>query len=210
MTARFVDFAVDPVTLARRLLGQRLVRVLDGERVAGRIVEVEAYLGVSDRAAHSRGGHRSARNESMFCAGGHLYVYFTYGMHWCANVVCGAVDEPVAVLLRAVEPEEGLESMARRRPKVCRETDLCSGPARLAQAFGIDGTLDRIDLRTSNVMWIERIRRRAVSSRLVVRGPRIGVGYAGDWASRPLRFHLRDNPHVSGPRRSGGERSGSK
>ena len=100
--------AVDPEKLARRLLGQRLVRTLgDGTRLAGIIVETEAYLGVRDRAAHSFGGRRTPRNESMFARPGTAYVYFTYGMHHCVNVVCGRRDEPVAVLIRALEPVEG-------------------------------------------------------------------------------------------------------
>ena len=96
---RFDDFERDSATVARRLLGQRLVRIVDGQRLAGTIVEVEAYLGEVDRAAHSFGGRRTQRNESMYLAGGHAYVYFIYGMHFCMNVVCGRVDQPIAVLL---------------------------------------------------------------------------------------------------------------
>lgn len=102
--------------LAPALVGMVLVRVLEsGERLSGRIVETEAYLGVKDRAAHSYGGRRTARNEAMYARAGTAYVYFTYGMHFCVNVVCGREDEPVAVLLRALEPLEGLEAMARNR-----------------------------------------------------------------------------------------------
>ena len=131
---RFTDFGRDPVTTARRLLGQRLVRVIDGQRIAGLIVEVEAYLGEKDRAAHTYGGRRTDRNASMYLAGGHIYVYFVYGMHHCANVVCGREDEGVAVLLRGLEPTEGLESMYARRTRARTPRDLCSGPAKLSQA----------------------------------------------------------------------------
>jgi DNA-3-methyladenine glycosylase len=103
---RFTAMDGDPITVARRLLGQRLVRVTDGIRLAGTIVEVEAYLGAEDRAAHTFGGRRTARNESMYLPGGHAYIYFTYGAHFCLNVVCGQRDEGVAVLIRALEPTE--------------------------------------------------------------------------------------------------------
>ncbi|MHC4946934.1 MAG: DNA-3-methyladenine glycosylase [Planctomycetota bacterium] len=195
MARRFAAFRDDPVTVARALLGQTLVRVLAGQRLAGRIVEVEAYLGAVDRAAHTWGGRRTPRNESMYLPGGHAYVYFTYGMHHCLNVVCGARDEGVAVLLRALEPAEGTEAMFARRRAARRETDLCSGPARLTQALAIDRALDGIDLRTSGELFIERRSRPA--GRRVVASPRVGVDYAGAWARRHLRFHLAGNPHCS-------------
>ena len=197
---RFEDFGRDPVTLARRLLGQRLVRVLDGRRLAGRIVEVEAYLGAKDRAAHSYGGRRTPRNESMYLEGGHAYVYFVYGMHYCMNVVCGKADEAVAVLIRALEPCEGLNAMAQRRPAARRESQLCAGPACLTAALGVDRALDGIDLHRDRRLWIERLRERALPSRAIVATPRIGVDYAGAWSRRRLRFLIRDNPCVSGPR----------
>jgi len=197
MTERFIRFEDDPVTVARRLLGQHLVRVLAGERLGGTIVEVEAYLGVEDRAAHTFGGRRTPRNESMYLPGGHLYVYFTYGLHHCMNVVCGQPDVGVAVLIRAIEPTEGLDTIRARRPKARRDTDLCSGPARLTQALGVDRSLDGLDLRTDARLAIERLRGRAHAARDVAVTPRIGVDYAGRWARKPLRFHLRGNPHVS-------------
>lgn len=209
------DFATDPKRLARALLGQRLVRILDdGARLAGIIVETEAYLGERDRAAHSFGGRRTARNESMYQRPGTAYVYFTYGMHFCMNVVCGSEGEPVAVLLRALMPVEGLDEMRRHRSgkrrrgaAPLRDTDLCSGPAKLCQALRIDRALDGEDLVASPRLFIERaageggradadggveIRRRDVA-----RSARVGVSYAGEWAARPLRWFLSGNPHVS-------------
>lgn len=202
---RRADFAIDPRSLARGLLGQRLVRVLDaGVRLSGVIVETEAYLGVRDRAAHSFGGRRSARNESMYQKPGTAYVYFTYGMHFCMNVVCGAEGDPVAVLLRALMPEEGLEEMrlartGRRRPGAApvRETDLCSGPAKLCQALRIDRSLDGEDLVASSRLFIERTGSARAGARRVSRSARVGVGYAGEWAARPLRWFVSGNPHVS-------------
>jgi DNA-3-methyladenine glycosylase len=194
---RFLEYAVDPRTLARRLLGQRLVRVIDGERHAGIIVETEAYLGAIDRAAHTHGGRRTARNESMYLPGGHAYVYFTYGMHDCMNVVAGEADEGVAVLLRALDPTEGLTAMRARRFAARSDRDLCSGPARLTQALVIDRELDGEDLRTSERLFIERLRRRALPAARIGEGPRVGVAYAGEWAEQRLRYWVRGNVHVS-------------
>ncbi len=195
-----VFYRRDPVSLAHDLLGKRLVRVVDGARVSGRIVEVEAYLGVPDRAAHTYQGRRTARNESMWGDAGHAYVYFTYGMHHCMNVVAGTKDEPVAVLLRALEPDEGLSVMQGRRRKKkesLRETDLCSGPAKLCQALAIDRELDGVDLVTSKAVLIEGTTDCDPARTTITTSPRIGVAYAGEWAKKPLRFFFQNNPHVS-------------
>ncbi len=124
MSTVFKAYGADPQTVARNLLGQRLVRVDDGRRLAGVIVEVEAYLGLRDRAAHTYGGRRTARNESMYLGGGYAYVYFTYGMHHCLNVVCGGRGDGTAILLRAIEPTEGLEVMFARRAAARHTRDL--------------------------------------------------------------------------------------
>jgi DNA-3-methyladenine glycosylase len=200
---RFTGYASDPVTIARRLLGQRLVRIFDGERLAGTIVEVEAYLGSEDRAAHTWAGRRTPRNESMYLPGGHAYVYFTYGMHYCLNVVCGEKDEGVAVLLRALEPVEGHESMAIARPRARSIAQLCSGPAKLTQALRIDRDLDGENLLTSEQLFIEQVSRRSLADRSLGISARIGVDYAGEWAARPLRFFVLGNPYVSRPPRRG-------
>lgn len=188
-------FRRDAVTVARSLLGQRLVHVSGGVRTAGIIVETEAYLGRVDKAAHSYRG-RTARNASMFAEGGHAYVYFIYGMHFCMNVVAGREDDPVAVLLRALEPAEGLERMRERRPAARRDRDLCSGPGKLCQAMAIDGSLDGEDLVRSGHLFVERLRHRAHPSRHIRVTHRVGVGYAEEWAAEPLRFHL-ESEHVS-------------
>lgn len=115
----------------------------------GRVVEVEAYKGADDPGSHGYRG-MTPRNEVMFGPAGHLYVYFTYGMHWCANVVCGADGECSAVLLRAVTPLEGLDGMRERRPAARHDRDLCSGPAKFTSAFGIDGNHNGADLVTAD------------------------------------------------------------
>ena len=192
LTRRF--YRRDSETVARALLGQKLVRMVDGRRIAGLIVETEAYLGLPDMAAHTYGGRRTPRNETMWGDAGHLYVYFTYGMHHCANVVAGRAGDPVAVLLRALDPVENLDAMRRRRR---RGVDLCSGPARLCQALAIDRTLDGLDLVNGRSLFIEPQRRSSTLQRRVVTAPRIGIAFAGPWARKPLRFYIRDNPHVS-------------
>lgn len=208
-------YARDAAGLARALLGQVLVRVLDdGTRLTGRIVETEAYLGEVDRAAHTYGGRRTARNATMWGPAGHAYVYFIYGLHHCMNVVAGRAEEPVAVLIRALEPLEGLANMrafraGRIRAARLRDTDLCSGPAKLAQALRLDRALDGADLVTGDALFLERGARVAPAG--VIATPRIGVAYAGDWAAAPLRFHIAGNPHVSrsgGPAAAGSPRPG--
>ena len=188
----------DAASLARVLLGQRLVRIHDGQRLAGTIVETEAYLGVHDWASHTFGGRRTPRVEAMWGPPGTAYVYFTYGMHHCVNVTAENPDDPgnpEAVLIRALEPTEGLADMRTRRIKAKRDTDLCSGPAKLTQALAIDRSLDGTDLLTAPHFSIEA--GAAVPEGKIVATPRIGIASAGDWVDRPLRFFIAGNPHVS-------------
>jgi DNA-3-methyladenine glycosylase len=185
--------------VARDLLGRYLVRDLGGQRLVLRLVETEAYLGARDRASHAWNGRRTARTETMYLEGGHAYVYFVYGMHWCLNAVTGPRDHAEAVLLRAGEPVAGEAAMRRRRGLAAgaRAGEIAGGPARLCQALGID--------RLSNgaALWRGDLRlcagEPAGDSGIAV-APRVGVAYAGEAAAWPLRFALRGNPHVSRPR----------
>jgi DNA-3-methyladenine glycosylase len=181
-------FRRDPREVAPALLNKILAGP-DGRR--GRIVEVEAYCGADDPAAHSYRG-RTQRNASMFGPAGHLYVYFTYGMHWCANVVCGEVGEGVGVLLRALEPVAGLEAMRAARPKARTDRDLCRGPARLAQAMGITGVHDGLSVRSGPYRVLED---GVPPPDLPTAGPRIGISVAVD---APWRWHVPGNRYVSG------------
>ncbi|MEM1445938.1 MAG: DNA-3-methyladenine glycosylase [Planctomycetota bacterium] len=190
-------FRQDPVDVARRLLGQRLVHIVDGVRCAGLIVETEAYLGHQDKAAHSFGWRKTERTKTMFADGGTAYVFLNYGIHRLLNIVVAKVDEPQAVLLRALEPTEGLDAMYVRRPKAKRDADLCSGPGKLGAAMGIALGHNGIDLATSDTLYVERVRSRALPADRIVVRPRIGVDYAEEWAEAPLRFYVVDNPHVS-------------
>ena len=187
----------DPVAVARALLGQTLVHHVNKSRLAGVIVETEAYLGVIDKAAHTWNGRHTQRNHSMYLDAGHAYVYFTYGMHYCINAVVGQIDEPVAVLIRALEPVDGLDQMRHHRPKARHDSDLCSGPAKLTQALAIDRAHDATDLVTSQTLFIEQTRSRPLPDAKIGVSARIGIASAQEWVDKPLRFFVKGNPNVS-------------
>ena len=175
--------------VAPELLG----KVLRRDGLSARIVEVEAYAGSEDPGSHAFRGP-TPRNATMFGPAGHLYVYFTYGMHWCANAVCGDDGEGVAVLLRAAAPLAGLEEMRFRRPAARRDRDLCAGPARLCQAFGITGDDDGIDLtRAEHGLTIvdDGTPPPAATASL-----RIGLTKGADL---PWRWAVAGDPHLSRP-----------
>lgn len=209
------------LVLARALLGAELVHRTPDGVASGVIVEVEAYCGPWDRAAHSYGGRRTARTEVMYHPGGCAYVYQIYGMHFCFNVVAAGRDEPEAVLVRALEPRQGIDLMARRRGLELTDADhewlharagtppweapavrpstslrgLTSGPARLCQALAINRDQYGLPL-TSGPLTVCRGFGPAPAGR-VAAGPRINVDYAGEWAARPWRFWIDGHPFVS-------------
>ncbi len=188
---------VDVLTVARELLGRILVVPTEnGDRVSGMIVETEAYRGPEDRASHAYGGRRTRRTETMYRTGGTAYVYFVYGMYHQFNVVTSVAEIPHAVLIRALEPVEGIELMRARRPGHS-DVNLASGPGKLSLALGIDRRLDAADL-LGGLVWIER-GERPLSTSAIASGPRIGIAYAGEWAEKPWRFWLKGNPFVSRP-----------
>ena len=181
-------YARDPRAVAPELLNKLLVRD-DGR--AARIVEVEAYCGAEDPAAHSFRG-KTRRNATMFGPAGHLYVYFTYGLHWGANAVCGEVGEGVGVLLRAIEPVAGIESMREARGGV-RDRDIGSGPGKLTQALGITGALDGADL-VRNDRGIRIVDDGRPPPARPVAGPRVGISKG---VEHPWRWHVPEHRHVS-------------
>jgi len=177
--------------VARKLLGKYLVRKNPDGKTVGRIVETEAYVGPRDLACHASRG-RTARTEIMFGAAGHAYVYFIYGMYYCLNIVTEAADHPSAVLIRALEPVDGIELMeARRRTE--NQRNLLSGPGKLCQAFAIDKSLNGADM-CGSVIYIED---RGEPAPKILATPRIGVDYAGKWKDKPWRFLIRGNEFVS-------------
>jgi DNA-3-methyladenine glycosylase len=187
-------FACDTLTVARELLGQRLVRVMDGHRLSGRIVEVEAYVGEDDQASHARPGP-TRRNAPMYGPAGHVYIYLIYGMHYCFNVVTEQEGFPAAVLVRALEPLEGIKEMRALRGGR-PDLPLTSGPARLCQALDIDRRFDGADLCASDaLLFLEQDT--IVPDEVIATGPRIGVRGDEIAVTVPWRLYVRDNRHVS-------------
>lgn len=189
-------YAQDAPIVARALLGATLVRQIDGARVSGTIVEIEAYSTPDDLASHGY-AKRTGRNWVMWDAPGHAYVYLIYGMYWLLNIVCEPVDHPAAVLIRAIEPREGLPVMAANRagqpPR--RWT---SGPGRLARALAVDGGHNGADMTTTaSGLWVERDD--PLPDERVRSGPRVGMGkrVLEPWLSMPWRWWVADNPYVS-------------
>lgn len=177
--------------VARDCIGAILVHDSPYGRLSGRIVEAEAYRGPLDRAAHSYGGRRTARTEVMFGPPGHAYVFFVYGMHWHFNLVTTREGAPEAVLIRAVEPLEGVELMAERRGLAADRRELTNGPGKLCQAFGIARELYGADLTRGPLFLAQGARCK------VLRSARVGVDYAGDWAEKPWRFYDPSSRYVS-------------
>jgi DNA-3-methyladenine glycosylase len=199
--------------VARDLLGCYLVRragegpgratsASPGELLVLRLVEVEAYFGAPDRASHAWGGRHTPRNASLYLPGGHAYVYFIYGMHWCLNAVTGEAGVGSAVLLRAGEPLAGEERMRANRGlpadrSPARPGDVAGGPGKLCQALAVDRAFDGLRLDSGPLQLVAG---EPVPPGQVAVGPRIGVAYAGEAAAWPLRFAVAGNPHVSRPR----------
>lgn len=173
-------YARSTVDVARELLGKLLVHRSDGIEQIGRIVEVEAYLGAHDLAAHSSKG-RTKRTEVMFGPPGHAYVYLIYGMHHCMNVVTEPEGNAAAVLLRALEPVSNLESRTQ-------------GPGLLCKAMRIDRSRDGHDLMSDELFIAKAAQEDDIS---IIERPRIGIGYAGEWVDKPLRFYIAGNAWIS-------------
>jgi DNA-3-methyladenine glycosylase len=188
LDASFFDRPTEVV--ARELLGATLeCRTADGV-AAGRIVETEAYLGEHDLACHAAAG-KTARTAPLYGKPGIAYVYFIYGMYWCFNAVTRGEHEPSAVLVRAVEPVEGIDLMKARRPKARRDADLTNGPGKLCLALGIGREHNWLPLQRPPLVIREG---REVADADVIVTPRIGIT---EWAEAPLRYFIRDNPFVS-------------
>ena len=184
------------VTIAKQLLGKLLVTNFTNELTAGRIVEVEAYNGVADKASHSYGGRRTARTEIMYAAGGTAYVYLCYGIHHLFNVVTNAADTPHAILIRGIEPVKGINVMLQRMHKEKSDYSVGRGPGNVSKTLGITTAHTGVSLLGSDIFIADDgvvYKRSQVMAR-----PRIGVDYAAEDALLPYRFYIKGNPYVSG------------
>lgn len=184
-------FTQSPETVARDLLGGLVVSTMGGERTAGRIVETEAYLGRDDPASHGYQLRKNSRNEALYGPPGQWYVYLSYGIHWCANLVCWSHGIGSAILLRALEPVEGLDVMRKRRG-LEEDRQLCSGPGKLCQALGITRELDGKAMVGSAVQVLPG---RIPAGAQIAVTPRIGITKAAEW---PLRFLIAGSRYTSG------------
>jgi DNA-3-methyladenine glycosylase len=185
----------DTIEVARGLLGKMLVREMPAGRLAARIVETEAYVGPHDKACHASKG-MTDRNKVMFGEPGHAYVYFIYGMYHCLNFVTERDGYPAAVLIRAVEPVDGVDAMWSLRKKAKKIEDLTSGPGRLCMAMGIDRALDGADLCINGPLYVEDSKEEAHE---IISSKRIGVDYAAEYKDKPWRFYIKGSPFVSVP-----------
>ncbi len=187
-------YAQPTIRVARRLLGKYLVRTHPDGKTVGKIVETEAYVGPHDLACHASKG-RTPRTDVMFGPPGHAYVYFIYGVYYCLNIVTREIGHASAVLIRALEPIEGIELMQKRRGTE-KIHSLASGPGKLCLAMSIDKALNGDDMVRGNDLYVED--RNEPAPKIIAR-PRVGVDYAGKWKDKPWRFLIRGSEFVSKP-----------
>lgn len=184
----------DAVTVAKDILGKIIVKKDDkGKIFSGRIIEVEAYMGIFDKASHSYGGKRTKRTEVMYKEGGYSYIFLIYGMYECFNIVVEAEGNPQAVLVRGVEPLENKNLMQEKR-KVKREKDISNGPGKLTKALGITREDNGVDLVNDKNIWIEDD---GYKVKEIVETTRIGIDYAEEDALKPWRFYIKDSEFIS-------------
>lgn len=185
----------DVVQIAKELLGKLLVTTFNGEMTSGIITEIEAYAGVTDKGSHAYGGRRTKRTETMYYSGGVAYVYLCYGIHHLFNVVTNVADVPHAVLVRGIEPIDGIDIMLKRRNKSKFSPQLTAGPGVLSMALGIATQYTGHSLQSPEI-YIKDIGK-SMDDRDIITGTRVGVAYAEDDAYLPYRFSIKDNPFVS-------------
>jgi DNA-3-methyladenine glycosylase len=185
------------VEISKYLLGKYLYTYIDGQFTGGYIIETEAYNGIIDRASHAYGNRRTPRTEIMFGNGGTAYVYLCYGIHEMFNVVTSKEGQPHAILIRAVNPTEGVEIMQQRRNMTALKNTITSGPGSVAKALGISRKINGISLQ-SDTLWIED-KGLVFPESGIAAVPRVGVAYAAEDALLPYRFYVKGNPYVSKP-----------
>ena len=185
----------DAVTAAKDLLGKILVREIDGQKIMVKIVDTEAYLGADDKASHAYNNKKTKRTETMFARGGLAYIYLIYGMYHCFNIVTAEIDNPHAVLIRAVEPVEGLELIKRNRKiKSSKIEDLTNGPGKLSQALRIDKSLNGCDLVKSNELYLLD---NEDNNFKIEAAPRVNIDYAEEYKDKKWRFYIKKNKFIS-------------
>jgi DNA-3-methyladenine glycosylase len=187
----------DVVHLSKNLIGKYLFTCIDGIVTGGYIIETEAYNGIIDRASHSYGNRLTPRTKTMFMQGGIAYVYLCYGIHEMFNVVTSVEGQPHAILIRAIQPIEGIEEMLFRRSMAALKPNITQGPGSVARALGISRAINAISLQ-SDTLWIED-RGLTFADEEIAIVPRVGVDYAGEDALLPYRFYVKGNPYVSKP-----------
>ncbi len=182
------------ITLGKELLGKYLVHVVRNEKLVARIVETESYVGPEDKACHAYNNKKTARTEIMFEEGGYAYIYLIYGMYYCLNIVAHGRNKPEAVLIRAVEPVQGLEIMKKNRNiKSKKIEDLTNGPGKLCIAFNIDKSLNKIDMASSNNIYVEDHK----EDFEIIASKRINIDYAEEYKDKLWRFYIKNNAFVS-------------
>lgn len=186
--------------IARELLGMYILTCIDGNITGGKIVETEAYRGITDKASHAYGGRRTARTETLYRPGGIAYVYLCYGIHHLFNVVTGPENTPHAVLIRGIEPLSGIDTMLARRNMEALKPQLSAGPGALSKALAIDRRHNGMDLENGDICI--GLAPEPIFEEEIVSSPRIGVAYAKEDALLPWRFSIKGNPYVSRPRPS--------
>jgi DNA-3-methyladenine glycosylase len=189
--------SADVVALSRDLLGKYSFTCIDGITTGGYIVETEAYNGIIDKASHAYGNRKTSRTQPMFMQGGISYVYLCYGIHEMFNIVTSVEGQPHAILIRAINPTEGVELMQLRRNMPVVKSNITSGPGSVAKALGISRKINAVSLQ-SDVIWIED-RGLSFQDSEITAGPRIGVAYAAEDALLPYRFYVKGNIYVSKP-----------
>lgn len=182
----------DVVLISKELLGKYLYTNIDGVVTAGMIVETEAYRGPEDKASHAYGNRKTLRTEPFYKEGGIAYVYLCYGIHYLFNIITNGVDIPHAILIRAIEPKEGIEEMLLRRRKTKLSYELTSGPGALSMAMGINSKYNGISLN-GKVIWLEDKGINFKESEIIA-SPRVGIAYAKEYVDKPWRFRVKDNP----------------
>lgn len=187
----------DVVALSRDLIGKYLFTCIDGVLTGGYIVETEAYNGIIDKASHAYGNRQTQRTKTMFMQGGVAYVYLCYGIHEMFNIVTSGEAQPHAILIRAINPTEGLDVMLHRRKMEKVKPNITSGPGSVAKALGISRNINAFSLQGDTV-WVED-RGLSFPGESIAAVPRVGVDYAGEDALLPYRFYVKGNPYVSKP-----------